>query len=144
MQRHEYWCAQRMEGPPIIFCCRCGAFAGGKARKLLQSCEGAAASTHLQWKRYLSKGKDPRNNKPLVGKPWPLLEGAPSWWALAMAQAEEKLEDGPPAEEEVQGPNEQASLFPGSILEDRWPGPGGLDDSDAESVGQSSDSVEGC
>ena len=55
MQRHEYWCAQRMEGPPIIFCCRCGAFAGGKARQLLMSCEGAAASTHLQCRRYLSK-----------------------------------------------------------------------------------------
>ena len=107
------------------------------------SCEGAAASTHLQWKRYLSKGKDPRSNRPLVGKPWPFLSGAPSWWALARAQAEEQPAGRSPAAEEGQGPLEEvASLFPGTILEDRWPGR--LDDSEAETLGHSSDSCDGC
>ena len=78
MQRHEYWCAQRMEGPPIIFCCRCGAFARleghDRAKGLKERCKGAlprpaAASAGEKKKRQylgrLLRGLDPYTGKAL-------------------------------------------------------------------------------
>ena len=67
-ERHSLWLVEKEQGQNIVDCKKRGAYAGGKAVKLLTPCLGALSSTRLQYTRYLAKGKDPRSGRRLASK----------------------------------------------------------------------------
>ena len=110
-RQHSRWCGSFPLPPTcaLSFCKECRAYAGNKARGLLEQREGKQAKTHVQ-RRCFEGGRDPRSNKLLGSAPWPLHERVPECWAAMASKprgpAEQMEEEQLLAEEGLTMPQE--------------------------------------